>query len=256
MKFLTGIHRPILLGVGLLLLWQLLVTAAELPPYILPGPVPVATALISHWTALLHHLQITVIEIIAGLLLGTFLGTLFAVSMIISRVLRGWLLPLVIISQAIPVFALAPLLVLWLGYGPISKITMAILIIFFPITSALFDGMRQTNPELLELARIMQGSRWNIIRLIVIPSALPTFAAGLRVAAAVAPIGAVIGEWVGSSAGLGYYMLHANGRMQIDLLFAALVLLCIVSLLLYTLVDRLLKRLIYWEIPEDIHHEQ
>ncbi|MGE4560808.1 MAG: ABC transporter permease, partial [Desulfobulbus sp.] len=138
-------------------------------------------------------------------------------------------------------------LVLWLGYGMASKVAMSVLIIFFPVTASFYGGMQRTEPELLELARIMGARPRAILTTIIIPSALPAFASGLRVATAVAPIGAVIGEWVGSSAGLGFYMLHANARMQIDLMFAALTLLAVVSLLLYFFMDRLLDRLIYWQ---------
>lgn len=128
-----------------------------------------------------------------------------------------------------------------------SKIAMAVLIIFFPVTASFYGGMRRTDPDLLDLARIMGASPMAILREIIIPHALPAFASGLRVATAVAPIGAVVGEWVGSSAGLGFYMLHTNARMQIDLMFAALTLLACVSLLLYFCVDRLLDRLIFWQ---------
>ena len=157
------------------------------------------------------------------------------------------LLAVLVISQAIPVFALAPILVLWLGYGMASKVAMAVLIIFFPVTASLYDGMRRTDHDLLDLARIMGASPAGVLRHIVLPSALPAFAAGLRVAAAVAPIGAVIGEWVGSSEGLGFYMLHANARMQVDLMFAALTLLATASLTLYFCIDRLLDRLVFWQ---------
>jgi putative hydroxymethylpyrimidine transport system permease protein len=167
--------------------------------------------------------------------------------MIASRSLKRWLLPVLVISQAIPVFALAPLLVLWLGYGMSSKIAMAVLIIFFPVTAAFYDGMRSTEPEWLELAQVMNAKSMAIIRQVRIPAALPAFASGLRVATAVAPIGAVVGEWVGSSRGLGFYMLHANARMQIDIMFAALSLLCIVSLTLYFLVDRAMIKIVYWQ---------
>ena len=130
-------------------------------------------------------------------------------------------MPLLVVSQALPVFALAPLLVLWLGYGMASKVAMAVLIIFFPVTAAFLDGLRRTEPGWLELARTMDARPLAILAQIRVPAALPALASGLRVAAAVAPIGAVIGEWVGSSAGLGYLMLHANARMQVDLMFAA-----------------------------------
>ncbi|MDH3881126.1 MAG: ABC transporter permease, partial [Desulfobacteraceae bacterium] len=196
---------------------------------------------------LFEHAMTTLLEIIAGLLIGTLLGASNALVMIASRSLKRWLLPVLVISQAIPVFALAPLLVLWLGYGMSSKIAMAVLIIFFPVTAAFYDGMRSTEPEWLELAQVMNAKPMAIIRHVRIPAALPAFASGLRVATAVAPIGAVVGEWVGSSSGLGFYMLHANARMQIDIMFAALSLLCIVSLMLYFLVDRAMIKIVYWQ---------
>ena len=239
--------RPILLAAGLLLLWQILVGLSGTPAYILPGPLPVAKALATHLPILGPHLVTTVTEIFLGLLLGVLLGSSTALAMIISPLLKRWMLPVLVVSQAIPVFALAPVLVLWFGYGMASKIAMAVLIIYFPVTASFYAGMQRTDPDLLDLARIMGARPLAILRSIVIPSALPAFAAGVRVATAVAPIGAVVGEWVGSSGGLGFYMLHANARMQIDLMFAALTLLACVSLLLYYLIDRLLDRLIYWQ---------
>ena len=239
--------RPPLLILSLITLWQLVVLGTGVPPYILPGPLPVARALVAHLPVLAPHLATTVIEILLGLVLGTLLGSAAALTMILSPLLKRWLLPVLVISQAIPVFALAPILVLWLGYGMASKVAMAVLIIFFPVTASFHDGMQRTDRDLLDLARIMGASPTGVLRHIVIPSALPAFAAGLRVAAAVAPIGAVIGEWVGSSEGLGFYMLHANARMQVDLMFAALTLLAAASLTLYFCIDRLLDRLVYWQ---------
>ena len=236
-----------LLATGLITLWQLVVLVTGVPPYILPGPLPVARALVAHLPVLAPHLATTVIEILLGLVLGTLLGSAAALTMILSPLLKRWLLPVLVISQAIPVFALAPILVLWLGYGMASKVAMAVLIIFFPVTASFHDGMQRTDRDLLDLARIMGASPTGVLRHIVIPSALPAFAAGMRVAAAVAPIGAVIGEWVGSSEGLGFYMLHANARMQVDLMFAALTLLAAASLTLYFCIDRLLDRLVYWQ---------
>lgn len=242
-----NVLRPILIAAGLLLLWQALVSLSGAPHYILPGPLPVAKALVTHLPILGPHLATTVTEILLGLLLGVLLGSTTALTMIISPLLKRWMLPILVVSQAIPVFALAPVLVLWFGYGMASKIAMAVLIIYFPVTASFYSGMQRTDPDLLDLARIMGAGPLAILRSIVIPSALPAFAAGVRVATAVAPIGAVVGEWVGSSAGIGFYMLHANARMQIDLMFAALTLLACVSLLLYFLIDRLLDRLIYWQ---------
>ena len=242
-----NILRPLILTAGFLLLWQLLVTLTGAPPYILPGPLPVGHALIDKFPLLLSHLGTTLAEILLGLALGTILGTSAALAMILSPLLKRWMLPVLVVSQAIPVFALAPILVLWLGYGMASKVGMAVLIIFFPVASSFYSGMQRTEPDLLELARIMGAGPLAVLRTIIIPSALPAFASGLRVATAVAPIGAVVGEWVGSSAGLGFYMLHANARMQIDVMFAALTMLAATSLTLYFVIDRLLDRLIFWQ---------
>ena len=138
---------------------------------------------------------------------------------------------------------------LWLGYGMASKVAMAVLIIYFPVTAAFLDGLRRTDPGWLELARSMDATAVGVVRHIRVPAALPALASGLRVAAAVAPIGAVVGEWVGSSAGLGYLMLHANARMQVDLMFAALLVLASMALLLWIAADRGGRALARWQ-PE------
>ncbi|MCW5749937.1 MAG: ABC transporter permease [Alphaproteobacteria bacterium] len=235
---------------ALLACWQAVVLLSGLPPYILPAPAAVGHVLMTRADIILGHAAITAAEILAGLLLGTLLGAAAALAIDHARLARTWLLPLVIASQAIPVFALAPILVLWFGYGLASKVAMAALIIFFPVTVAFLDGLRRTDTGWLDLARTMapagRRGRFAILLRIRIPAALPAFGSGLRVAAAVAPIGAVIGEWVGSSAGLGHLMLHANGRMQIDLMFAALSVLAALALTLYFAIDALLRRLMPW----------
>jgi len=243
MKFV----RLIIISGGLLLIWQAIVLLTGVPPYILPGPLSVVKAVLTHSGSLFGHAMTTLFEIIVGLLLGTLLGVSSALSMIAFLSLKRWLLPVLVISQAIPVFALAPLLVLWLGYGMSSKIAMAVLIIYFPVTAAFYDGLRSTEPEWLELAKVMNAKPLVVIRQIRMPAALPAFASGLRVATAVAPIGAIIGEWVGSSKGLGFYMLHANARMQIDVMFAALAVLAIVALALYFAVDWAMIKIVYWQ---------
>jgi putative hydroxymethylpyrimidine transport system permease protein len=157
-----------------------------------------------------------------------------------------WLMPVIVISQAIPTFAIAPLLVIWFGYGEASKVITAMTMIFFPITSSFYDGLRRTPRAWLDLAASMGASSWSILWHIRIPSALPNLASGLRVATAIAPIGAIIGEWVGSSHGLGFLMLNANGRLEIDLMFAALFSITLITLILYYTVDHLLRRFIFW----------
>ena len=247
--------RLIFISGGLVLIWQAVVFLTDVPPYILPGPLRVAKAAYVHWGSLFGHAITTLFEIVIGLILGTVMGASSAVAMMASRSLKRWLLPVLVLSQAIPVFALAPLLILWLGYGMGSKIAMAVLIIFFPVTAAFYDGMRSTDPEWLELARVMNASPFAVLRHIRIPGALPSFASGIRVATAVAPIGAVVGEWVGSSSGLGFYMLHANARMQIDVMFAALAVLSFLALSLYFIVDKTMTKIVYWQTIEEKEEE-
>lgn len=246
MKFL----RPLIIFLVLIAGWEILVLATGVPHYILPGPGAVALALAETWPELIGHAGITVTEILLGLLLGALLGCVSALVIASYRPARRWLLPVLVVSQAIPVFALAPLLVLWLGYGLISKIAMATLIIYFPVTAAFFDGLRRTEPGWLDLARTMGGSRARILRHIQIPAALPALSSGLRVATAVAPIGAVVGEWVGSSAGLGHFMLKANARLQVDEMFAALFLLAAIAVALYLAVDWALRAALPWQAED------
>jgi putative hydroxymethylpyrimidine transport system permease protein len=250
-----GWHRPPVTLAILLLAWEAVVRLTGVPPFILPGPAAVGATLLARWPLLFDHALITAFEIVAGLLLATALGVLTGLLLAAFAPARRWLLPVLVLSQALPVFALAPILVLWLGYGPASKIAMAVLIIYFPLTAALYDGLRRTDPGLSDVATLQGAGPWQRLRLIRLPAALPALASGLRVAAAVAPIGAVVGEWVGASAGLGYLMLHANARMQIDLMFAALAVLCTIALTLYATVDHLAARLTPWQ-ADSVDHDR
>ena len=247
-----SLARPLIIAAGLVALWQVVVWASGTPPFILPGPLRVIRSWIEHDTIVVAHAGITLAEILLGLLIGTVFGSAAAIIMAQAAVLRRWLLPVLVASQALPVFALAPLLVLWLGYGMASKVAMAALIIFFPVTAALHDGLRRTEPEWIDSARTLGCHGVAMLLRVRLPAALPAFASGLRVATAVAPIGAVVGEWVGSSAGLGYLMLHANARMQVDLMFAALLTLAVMAVTLYGVIDLVLRRSMPWQHGEGI----
>lgn len=243
--------RPLLLFCGLLLIWEAAVSFTGIPRFLLPPPSKVAIVLFDRIDFLLLQGGWTLLKILLGLLFGTILGGLSAISLSYYRPLRSWLLPVLVVSQAIPVFAIAPVLVLWFGYGVWSNVAMATLIIYFPVTAAFYDGLRRTNPGWIDLARTMNASRWAILRDVRLPAALPAFVSGLKVAAAVAPIGAVVGEWVGTPNGLGRAMLDANQRMQIDLMFAALFVLAVIAVLVYFAVDRLGRQAIYWQRETD-----
>lgn len=246
-----GLVRVALIFGLLMVAWSLIVVVTGVPDYILPPPHEVLATLWRHADLIAAAAVVTTGEIVLGLLIATVIAVSAALMLIVRPTLRRWLLPILVISQALPVFALAPLLVLWFGYGIASKVVMAMLIIFFPIMIGFYDGLRRVDGALLDLGSVMlAGSRhphWALLRYIRIPAALPSLGSGLRIGVAVAPIGAIVGEWVGSSAGLGYLMLHASGRMQIDLMFACLFVLATITLTLYIGVDISLRRYLWWQ---------
>jgi putative hydroxymethylpyrimidine transport system permease protein len=239
--------RGVGLCVGMLVLWQLIIWLLQLPPYLLPAPWEVFSAWFRYRGTILQQAGITLLEAVLGLFLAGLTGVMAALSMTLFRPIRFWLLPILLISQAIPTFAVAPLFVLWLGYGISSKILITMLMLFFPVASAFYDGLRRTEPAWLDMATVLGASKWRTLWFIRTPAALPSLASGLRMATAFAPMGAVIGEWVGASQGLGYMMLNANARLQIDVMFACLLTLVVMALLLYASVNALLQRVIFWQ---------
>ena len=238
--------RSLLTGIvaltGLIIIWQLAVTATGVPRFILPAPELVFEAFLENIELIAEHAVVTLTEVVLGLIIGVLLGISTALHLEISPSARLFLRPILIFSQAIPVFALAPLLTLWLGYGMISKVTMAVLIIYFPVTSALHDGLVNTPAGYLHLSSVMGASKLKTLFLIKFPAAMPSLLSGIKLSAVYAPIGATIGEWVGSSQGLGYLMLLANGRVKTDLMFAALFTLGALSMGLYGLVSLFIRR--------------
>jgi putative hydroxymethylpyrimidine transport system permease protein len=234
-------------GIGLVLAaWELAVRASGLPAFILPPPSRIAAAFAIQPGYFLHHATITGGEIIAGLAAGALIGMATAAALALSERARRLVGPVLVASQALPVFAIAPLLVIWFGFGIGSKIIMAALIIYFPVATTFADGLRRTDPNLIDIARLNGSNRLTILRLIRIPAALPALGSGMRVAATIAPIGAIVGEWVGASGGLGFIMLQANARMQTDKVFVALVLLALMALALRALLELALARILFW----------
>ncbi|MTI16614.1 ABC transporter permease [Rhodobacteraceae bacterium RKSG542] len=228
-------------------LWGGVVWLFELPGYLLPGPVAVYDALVRQWSFLLYHASITAGETVLGFFFGVLAGVFLALVLSISENARRFLLPPITATQSLPVFAIAPLLVLWFGFGLTSKIVMAVLVIFFSVTSTFHDGLRRTDPAFLDLAQLYGMSRWQTLRYVRIPYALPALCSGLRIAAVFAPIGAVVGEWVGAKGGLAFIMLQANARMQTATMFAALLLLAVMVLSLRAIVEVATRKLVYWQ---------
>ena len=236
------------LGAGMLFVggWEAGVRLLAVPNYLLPPPSRVVATLVANIGLIGPDALVTGSEMVGGLLAGAAGGIAVALVMARSRWLERALGPLLVVAQALPVFAIAPLLVVWFGFGVLSKLVMAALIIFFPVATSLFEGLRRTDEGLVDLARLNRASARDTLLVIRLPSALPALASGLRVAAAVAPLGAVVGEWVGSSSGLGLLMLHANARMQTDMMFAGLAVLVLFSVALWAGVGALTRKLVFW----------
>lgn len=232
--------------VVLLVAWQALVLALEPPRYILPGPLDVIEAMWRQRSYLLANTAVTLAEITAGFAAGVALGIVTALGVVAMPRFGAVAWPLVLVAQAFPVFVIAPLLVLWFGFGMASKVAMTTLIIFFPVASAFADGLRRTDPDVLDAAALTQASNLETLFHIRVPLALPALISGLRVAAPLAPLGAVVGEWVGASAGLGFVMIQANARLQTDTVFAAMTIVAALTLALRGLVDALAPLLVPW----------
>ncbi|MBU0595197.1 ABC transporter permease [Candidatus Bipolaricaulota bacterium] len=228
-----SIMAPILLVLLLLAGWELAVVVFDTPAYILPAPTAIVATFFAQFTTLLHHAVITLAEIVLGLALGALAGFALALAVLYSPLLDRALYPLIIASQMIPVFAIAPLLIVWMGFGLWPKATVAALIGFFPIVVNASDGLRAPNEASIELLRSMGASKGQILLKLRVPSSLPTLFAGLKVATTLCVVGATIGEWVGASRGLGYLMLQSNALLRVDLVFAAILMLSLLGLLLF-----------------------
>ena len=228
--------------------WEGVTRLLEIPIFILPPPSSIFATAVIQSPLILPHAAVTFAEIILGILLALCTAVPLAIAMFAKPVLEKALAPYLVASQAIPVFAIAPLLVVWLGYGIGSKVFMAWIIIFFPITISLLSGLKSCDPEFRVLFRLMGASFYDTLRLLYWPWALPQFFSGLKVGVTVATIGAVIGEWVGAQQGLGFLMIQSNARLQVDLVFAAILWLTAMGLGLWMLVGALERRFVRWKV--------
>jgi len=243
--------RPGIMASGLISLilagWEGAVRIWTIPVFILPPPSRILETALAQAPQILPHAAVTAAEIVLGIGLALITAVPLAIAMFAKPVLEKTLAPFLVASQAIPVFALAPLLVIWLGYGVASKVFMAWIIIFFPITVSLLQGLKSCDPEYRILFTLMGASFFKTLTLLYWPWALPQFFAGLRVGVSVATIGAVIGEWVGAQQGLGFLMIQSNARLQTPLVFAAILWLAAMGLLLWALVGFVEKKTIPWK---------
>lgn len=237
---------PVVLLIAAAGVWELWVRWDDTPAWLLPSPSSIARALADDRSLLAHHSWVTIQEVIAGFAVALVAGVLLAVAIDASPLVSRAIYPLVVASQAIPIVALAPLLLVWFGYGLLPKVVVTALVAFFPIVVTTVDGLRSADHETLDLVRSMGGGQVTQFRLIKAPSALPALFSGARIGIAVAVIGAVFGEYVGAKAGLGYLMNISSGRLLTVRVFACIVVLASMAVSLFGLVALLERRLLPW----------
>lgn len=207
----------------------------------LPSPIEVFKAFGHEFKLLCNNSLVTLTEAFLGLFISIILGFILSFIMDANRLLYKAVYPLLVISQTVPVIAIAPLLVLWFGYGIAPKIVLIVLVCFFPITIGLLNGYRTINPDMHKLLQSMGATKWEIFRHLKLQSSLPTFFAGLKIAVSYSIVGAVIAEWLGGSSGLGVYMTRVRKSYSFDKMFAVIILISIISILLILLVAKIEK---------------
>jgi putative hydroxymethylpyrimidine transport system permease protein len=226
--------------------WDLLADALSIEPFLIPAPSDIAESLWEDRELLADNGWVTLKEVVLGFLLAVVAGAGFAIALHLSPALRRAFYPLLVASQTVPIIVIAPILVVWFGFGIGPKLAIIALICFFPITVNTLDGLRSVDPELRKLMRTLDAGRWQTLRRVEAPAALPYFFSGAKIAVAVAVIGAVFGEWAGSDSGLGHLMLQASAQLLTARVFAAVVVLSAFAIALFGLLTLLERRFAWW----------
>jgi putative hydroxymethylpyrimidine transport system permease protein len=226
--------------------WDLIADALSIEPFLVPAPSDVAESLWSDRELLADNAWVTIQEVVLGFAIAVGAGVAFAIVLHLSDVLRRAFYPLLMASQTVPVIAIAPILVVWLGFGIGPKLAIIALVCFFPITVNTLDGLRSVDPELPRMMRTLDASRAQILRRIELPSSLPFLFSGAKIAAVISVIGAVFGEWSGADEGLGHLILIAQGQVQTARVFAAVVVLSALAISLFGLLALLERRYGWW----------
>lgn len=244
--WLRELYPPVLLIAALIVLWQVIATQTGLSAFILPSPGRVLQAGWDTRDLLLSAIGTTMLETVIGMAIALLLGIMLAAAIDLSSFLRRALYPILVASQTVQVLAIAPLLIIWFGFGMLPKVLIVVLISFFPLAVSTADGLASTDPDLVALLRSMGASRGQIWRMARLPAALPSFFSGLRVAVTYSVVGATIGEWVGGSGGLGLYLLRSKNALRTDQVFVAMLITTLLSIGLFALVWLVERALLGW----------
>ena len=242
--------RPILLIVILLVVWDLAIRLFRIPPYLIPAPEAVVKQLVAEWPKLWRESLVTTYATLGGFALSIAFGIPMALLIAYSRTIESFVYPLLVFSQSVPKIAIAPLFVVWFGFGIIPKVICAFMLGFFPVVVSTVMGFKSVDPDMLDLARSMKAGRLETFLRISLPQALPSIFAGLKVSVTLAVVGAVVGEFVGSNSGIGYVLQIANGNFDLPLMFAALTILSLVGVILFALVDLVERFMIPWHASQ------
>jgi len=241
---------PYGLALLLLIIWEVAVWLKHMPAYILPSPIQITKTMAESAPLLLKHSASTLEETLLGFALA--IGIAFVTAFVLNHF--NWLneavYPLLIVSQTIPIITLAPLFLVWFGWGMLPKILIVILVCFFPIVISLLDGLNAVDPDIINLFRSMGASRLATFKMVKLPAALPGFFSGLKISASYSIMAAVIGEWLGAQQGLGYYMTIAQKSFRVDRVLAAVVVIAVLSLLLVKVIHLAEWLLIPWNRRE------
>jgi NitT/TauT family transport system permease protein len=224
---------PVASAVIAIVAWQVLVVLFRIPNFLIPLPGTVLERLISDSNLLLYHSGITLLESVGGFVFSVVFGIPLGILLVWSPLLERSIMPWLVVSQSFPKVALAPIVVIWFGLGLFPKVLISFSVAFFPVVIGTIAGLMSVEPEVIELARSMQATPYKTFMKIRMPFAMPSVFAGLKVAVAFATVGAVVGEWVGATSGLGYLMLWANANLDTPLLFAIVVCLMVIGLVTY-----------------------
>ena len=230
--------------------WDVLANLLNIQDFLVPSPSQIGQALWEDRSLLADNAWVTLKEVVFGFALAVVVGLAFAVAMHLSETVRRAFYPLIVASQTVPVIAIAPILVVWFGFGIGPKLAIIALVCFFPITVNALDGLRSVDPDQVKMMRTLDADRWQILRRVEAPSALPFAFSGAKIAVAVAVIGAVFGEWVGSDSGLGHLILQAQAQLLTARVFAAIVVLSAMAMALFGLLALAERRWVDWNQTE------
>jgi len=245
-RWVVDSWRPVVFVVVVFAVWWFVTAEGLVAPYVLPSPADTWAAATENVDYLAHHTYVTTYETVVGFAIAVVVGVLVAVLMAYSRGTEKTLYPIILVAQVIPKIAVAPLFVVWLGFGLAPKITVAVLMAFFPVVISGLAGLRSVDPEILQLTSTMGASRIKTFAKVMFPASLPQLLSGLKVAATLAVTGAVVGEFVGGNDGLGYVILQANGNIDTAMLFAALFIMSGLGIVLFAIIQVAERFLIGW----------